>query len=311
MGRIFFCKNFCISCSVFIKYVDFYFKPLKMNIQMSTNNYYVNLVLIGIFCAFSLSDAEAQDTPPANKNAIALYNDGLAALREKNYKSGFTVLDSAYTLAKQENNAEVMGLAKKNVVFAAYNHGSDLLKSKNPKGALAIFQRGLAIDETSGLLHQGIGKAKEDMGDAEGAVKSYVTSLEMAKAEKDEKKIADAQTRVKNLLIKQLQAKAYAKVIKIGTEYLPMDNSSSITYLIGKAYADKGDNTNGIKYLLQTVELSNTAGEKIEDKVYYGLGVAYDNVKDSKNAIKYLSMVTDPKYKPSVTAIITRLKAAK
>ena len=269
------------------------------------------MALAVLLCTFNTTVAEAQDAPPVNKNAIALYNDGLAALREKNYKSGFTVLDSAYTLAKQENNAEVMGLAKKNVIFAAYNYGGDLLKTKNPKGALAIFQRGLAIDETSGLMHQGIGKAKEDMGDAEGAVKSYVTSLEAAKAEKDEKKIADAQTRVKNLLIKQLQAKAYAKVIKLGTEYLPMDNSSSITYLIGKAYADKGDNANGIKYLLQTVELGNTAGEKIEDKVYYGLGVAYDAVKDSKNAIKYLSLVIDSKFKPSATATITRLKAAK
>lgn len=59
-----------------------------------------------------------------------------------------------------------------------------------------------------------------------------------------------------------MQAKAYSKVIKIGTDYLAIDNVSSIAYLVGKAYADKGDNTNGIKYLLQTVELSNAEGEK-------------------------------------------------
>ena len=273
--------------------------------------YCVNFVLMSFFCLFLSSISIAQETPSEVKNAIAFYNDGLAALREKNYKSGFTKLDSAYILAKQENNEEVMGLAKKNVIFAAYNYGNDLLKAKNAKDALGIYQRGLAIDETSSLMHQGIGKAKEELGDAEGAVKSYVTSLASAKTEKDEKKIADAQTRVKNLLIKQLQAKAYAKVIKLGTEYLTIDSNSSIAYLVGKAYADKGDNTNGVKYLLQTIELSNKAGEKVEDKVYYGLGVAYDALKDSKNAIKYLTLVTDPKYKPSATATITRLKAAK
>jgi tetratricopeptide (TPR) repeat protein len=272
---------------------------------------FLNCVIAGVFCAFFAFDSHAQDAAVADKNAIAIYNDGLAALREKNFKSGFTMLDSAYTLASAEKNEEVKGLAKKNIIFAAYNYGGELLKAKNPKAALAIYQKGLTIDETSSLMHQGIGKAKEDMGDAEGAVKSYVSSLEAAKKENDAKKIADAQTRVKNLLIKQLQSKAYAKVIKIGTEYLAIDNNSNITYLVGKAYADKGDNTNGIKYLLQTVELSNAAGEKIEDKVYYGLGVAYDTVKDSKNAIKYMSMVTDPKYKASATATITRLKAVK
>lgn len=282
-----------------------------MNIQYCTKKCCVNLVLAGLFCLFITSISNAQDTPTADKNAISFYNDGLAALREKNYKSGFIKLDSAYMLATQENNAEVLGLAKKNVIFAAFNYGNELLKSKNAKDALGIYQRGLAIDESSSLMHQGIGKAKEDLGDADGAAKSYVTSLEAAKAEKDEKKITDAQTRVKNLLIKQLQAKAYSKVIKIGTDYLAIDNVSSIAYLVGKAYADKGDNTNGIKYLLQTVELSNTEGEKIEDKVYYGLGMAYDAVKDSKNAIKYLSMVTEPKYKPSATATIAKLKSSK
>jgi predicted Zn-dependent protease len=264
---------------------------------------------VGFLCCIILATVSAQDAPAAN--ASALYNEGVAALKEKNFKSGYQLLDSAYVLAIKDNNAEVSGLAKKNLIFAAYNYGNDLIKNKDTKGAIVVFERGLIVDPASGIMHQGIGKAKEEMGDAEGAAKSYMTSLDAAKAEKDDKKISDAQTRVKNLLVKQLQAKAYAKVIKIGTDYLAVDNNSSITYLVGKAYTDKGENANGIKYLLQTVDLSNKAGEKVEDKVYYGLGVAYDATKDSKNAIKYLGMVTDPKYKASADAIITKLKTAK
>jgi tetratricopeptide (TPR) repeat protein len=275
--------------------------------------YFLNLFFVGILCFGAVYAVTGQDTPPASTeaNATALYNEGLAALKEKNYKSGFTILESAYEKAKMENNEEVLGLSKKNLIFAAYNYGEELIKGKNSKEAITVYQKGLAIDATSSLMHQGIGKAKEEMGDAEGAAASYMASLDAAKVEKDDKKVSAAQTRVKNLLIKQLQAKAFAKVIKIGTDYLAVDNNSSITYLVGKAYADKGDNTNGIKYLLETVELSNKAGEKIDDKVYYGLGVAYDAKKDAKNAIKYLGMVTDPKYKASADAIITKLKTAK
>lgn len=275
--------------------------------------YFLNLFFVGILCFGAVYAVTGQDTPPASieANATALYNEGLAALKEKNYKSGFTILESAYEKAKMENNEEVLGLSKKNLIFAAYNYGEELIKGKNSKEAITVYQKGLAIDATSSLMHQGIGKAKEEMGDAEGAAASYMASLDAAKVEKDDKKVSAAQTRVKNLLIKQLQAKAFAKVIKIGTDYLAVDNNSSITYLVGKAYADKGDNTNGIKYLLETVKLSNKAGEKIDDKVYYGLGVAYDAKKDAKNAIKYLGMVTDPKYKASADAIITKLKTAK
>lgn len=268
--------------------------------------YFLSLFLLSIFSF--ISNLNAQNAV----SATALYNEGLTALKEKNFKNGYIKMDSAYVLAKQENNEEVLGLAKKNLMFAAYNYGNDLIKNKNTKEAIVVFEKGLSIDPASGLMHQGIGKAKEEMGDAEGAAKSYMTSLEAAKTENDEKKISDAKTRVKNLLVKQLQTKSFAKVIKIGTEYLGVDNTNSdIAYLVGKAYADKGDNTNGIKYLLQTVELSNKAGQKVEDKVYYGLGVAYDANKDSKNAIKYLGMVTDPKYKASADAIIAKLKAAK
>lgn len=268
--------------------------------------YFFSVVLLSIL-SFS-STVNAQDAV----SATALYNEGLAALKEKNFQAGYIKMDSAYVMAKQENNEEVLGLAKKNLMFAAFNYGNDLIKGKNTKDAIAVFEKGLAIDPASVMMHQGIGKAKEEMGDAEGAAKSYMTSLDAAKTENDEKKISDAKTRVKNLLVKQLQAKAFAKVIKIGTDYLGVDNANSdIAYLVGKAYTDKGDNVNGIKYLLQTVELSNKAGQKVEDKVYYGLGVAYDVTKDSKNAIKYLGMVTDPKYKASADAIIAKLKAAK
>ena len=275
---------------------------------------FLNLFFVGVLSFGAVYAVNGQDTPPAGTeaNATTLYNEGLAALKEKNYKSGFTILESAYEKAKMENNEEVLGLSKKNLIFAAYNYGEELIKGKNAKEAIIVYQKGLAVDATSSLMHQGIGKAKEEMADAEGAAASYMTSLDAAKAEKDEKKVSAAQTRVKNLLVKQLQAKAFTKVIKIGTDYLAVDNANSdITYLVGKAYTDKGDNTNGIKYLLETVDLSNKAGVKVDDKVYYGLGVAYDAKKDAKNAIKYLGMVTDPKYKASADAIITKLKTAK
>jgi predicted Zn-dependent protease len=284
-----------------------------MKFKICMKKYFVNSVLLGAIIFTTSTSGNAQDTPATTeeKTTASLYNDGVAALREKDFKTGFTLLESAFKKAKEENNEEVLGLAKKNSISAAFNYGNDLLKNKNPKEALDVFQRGLAIDETASLLHQGSGRAKEDANDIEGAVASYTTYLEMAKAEKDDKKIGDAESKVKNLLLKQLNAKAYARVIKLGNEFLEKGKNAEISYLVGKAYADKGDATNGIKYLLESVEQSTAAGEKVEDKVNYALGMAYDGKKDKANAIKYFSMITDPKYKAAAQSMITRLNAAK
>ena len=272
-----------------------------------------NVVLASaLMCGLSIT-VIAQDAPAAagEKTAIALYNEGVAAMKEKDFKTGFTSLESAYKKAMAENNAEVLGPSKKNALSAAFNYGNDLLKNKMAKDAIGIYERGLAIDSTFNLLHQGIGRAKEESGDIDGAAKSYFSFLEGAKAEKDEKKIADAEGRFKNMLLKQLNAKAYARVIKIGNEFLAKDKNTEISYLVGKAHADKGDATNGIKYLLETVANATAAGEKVEDKVYYALGLAYEAKKDNKSAIKYYGMITDAKYKAAAQSSITRLSVAK
>lgn len=255
----------------------------------------------------------AQDAPAAaaEKTAIALYNEGLNALKAQDLKTGFTTLETAYKKAMAENNAEVMGLAKKNAVSAAFNYGNDLVKNKMAKDAIGIYERGMAIDSTFSLFKQGIGRAKEESGDVDGAAKSYFAFLDAAKAENDAKKLDDAKGRFRNMLLKQLNAKAYAKVIKIGMEYMGKDKNSEITYLVGKAHADKGDATNGIKYLLQSSAEATEAGGKVDDKINYALGLAYEAKKDNKNAIKYYNMITDAKYKAAAQSSVTRLSAVK
>ena len=281
-----------------------------MIIHSISKNLFKTFVIFTLCISTVLTPIIAQENTSTTdeKSATTLYNEGVAALREKDYKTSFMLLESAFTKAQSDNNEQVLDLAKKNIVSAAFNYGNDLLKAKNTKDAIDVFQRGLSVNESASLMYQGIGRAYEDANDAESAAQSYIAYLDAAKSENDEKKIGDAQSRVKNLLIKQLNAKAYNRIIKIGGEYLEKDKTSEITYLVGKAYAEKGDHSNGIKYMLESIDLSTAAGEKIDDKVYYGLGLAYDGNKDSKNAIKYFSMVTDPKFKASAQAFITKLK---
>jgi predicted Zn-dependent protease len=271
------------------------------------------LLLAGVLTLGISSVTFAQDAPAAatEKSAIALYNEGVNALKAQDFKTGFTTLETAFKKAMSENNTEVLGLAKKNAVSAAFNYGNELVKNKMAKDAIGIYERGMAIDSAFSLFNQGIGRAKEETGDIDGAAKSYFAFFDAAKAENDTKKMDDAKGRFRNMLLKQLNAKAYARVIKIGSEYMAKDKNSEITYLVGKAYADKGDPTNGIKYLLESVAQATEGGGKADDKVNYALGLAYEAKKDNKNAIKYYSIITDAKYKAAAQSSITRLNAAK
>lgn len=268
-----------------------------------------SFLLCGLFI-FSLSKVVAQEasTVANEKTTIALYNEGLEALKAKDYKAGFVALEAAISKATTDDNTEVLALSKQNIVPAGYGYGYALIAEKNTTEALVIFQKVLTIDPSATLMHLGIGKAKEAGGDADGAADAYMTYLDSGLAEKSDKKVGDARSRIKNIMIKQLGAKSFAKVTKIGMSYLAKDNHSDIAYLVGKAFADSGDAKSGIKYLQQTIDLSGKEGSKVEDKVYYALGQSYDKVKDKPNAIKYLSLITDPKYKPSATAMIAALK---
>jgi outer membrane protein assembly factor BamD (BamD/ComL family) len=274
-----------------------------------TQKFFIAAAICLVFLSIPGS-LKSQDNVSAQeaKSATSIYNEGLNLLREKDFKNGYTMMESALAKAKEENNNEVYTLARKNVVAASLGYGNELLKLKNTKEAIVLFNRGLELDSMSTSLQMSLSRAKEESGDIDGAANMLISMMAGAKAENDAKKSADIESRLKNMLLKQLNAKAYAKVIKIGTDVLGNNKSPEIAYLVGKAHVDKGDLINGIKYLSQSIESSTAAGEKIEDKVYYAIGLAYDSKKDSKNAIKYLSLITDAKYKPAAQATIARLK---
>ncbi len=284
-----------------------------MGIKFNMKKIFFNLFLVGglgisAFTNGNSQEAVATVAVTGEKSAIALYNEGLEALKAKDFKTSFTTFEAAIAKATADKNEEVLGLSKKNIVSAGYSYGNALLTEKNNKEALNIFQKVLAIDPAANLMYQGIGKAKETDGDIDGAADAYMSYLDGGIAEKSDKKIGDARSRVKNMLIKQLAAKSYSKITKIGVSYLAKDSHSDIAYLVGKAYADSGNAKSGIQYLQQTVELSGKEGTKVEDKVYFALGQSYEKTKDKANAIKYLSLITDPKFKPSATAMIDALK---
>lgn len=265
------------------------------------------LMILPIFVLFASASAFAQDAAPAEATATSLYNEGLAALKEKDNETGYTKMVAAWEKAKEENNDKVLSLAEKNGAIAAYKRGLDLLKEKNNDGALEVAEKGLEINSKYSSLYMIKGKALEEKEQLAGAMEAMMMYASISKEENDEKKLGDALARSKNMLVRTYNDKKYEEVIQIGELLLATDKNSDAAYLVGKAYDETGNKEKSIELLNSSLEISTAASETIDDKVYYALGLVYESAGMKEKAIEVLKKITDDKYKASAEYKVQQL----
>ncbi|MCB0646484.1 MAG: tetratricopeptide repeat protein [Saprospiraceae bacterium] len=264
-------------------------------------------ILLMILVSFASTQAFAQDAAPADATATSLYNEGLAALKEKDNENGYLKMVAAWEKAKEEKNDKVLSLAEKNGAIAAYKRGLDLLKDKNNDGALEVALKGLEINPKYSSLYMVKGKALEEKEDVAGAIDAMMMYASLAKEEADEKKVGDAFARSKNMLVRTYNDKKYEEVTKVGEVILENDKNADAAYLVGKAYDELGNKEKAIEKLNASIDISTAAGEAIDDKVYYALGLVYESAGIKDKAIEVLKKITDEKYKASAEYKVQQL----
>ena len=99
----------------------------------------------------------AQDAPAATavaateaagevtETAAGLYNQGLKALKAKDYTNGYDLLMKSIDMADPEKDADVLKLAKANGSKAAYYAGNADTKAGNHDAALHAFEMGALL----------------------------------------------------------------------------------------------------------------------------------------------------------------------
>lgn len=264
-------------------------------------------ILLMILVSFASIQVFAQDATPAEVTATSLYNEGLAALKEKDNENGYLKMVAAWEKAKEEKNDKVLSLAEKNGAVAAYKRGLDLLKDKNNDGALEVALKGLEINPKYSSLFMVKGKALEEKNDVSGAIEALMMYASLAKEEADEKKVGDAFARSKNMLVRTYNEKKYEDVTKIGEVILANDKNADAAYLVGKAYDELGNKDKAIEKLTASIDMSTAAGETVDDKVYYALGLAYESAGIKDKAIEVLKKITDEKFKASAEYKVQQL----
>lgn len=266
-------------------------------ITMSTWRKWALMLIVAISATFT---AQAQDA-----SAAALYNEGLASLKSKDFQAGYDKTKAALEAATAAEDEKIMGLAKKNLAKAAYYLGSQKLKDKSVDEALALFDEGIEANPDYASTYKGKAMALNAKGQSVEALNLYFKSAELSeksgKAKSAEKTIKRAESVVSKLYAK----KKYPESIEAGTAFLEAKESHKVHYYVAKAYEKQKDKANALTHINKAVEL---AGDAIDDKYYWAQGNIAEKAGKKADAVAAYKKITAAKYKENATFKIKELE---
>lgn len=261
-----------------------------------------NLKKWAFLCMIMMSTAFA--TYAQEASAAALYNEGLASLKAKDFQAGYDKTKAALTAAQAEEDEKIVGLAKKNLAKASYYLGLQKLKAKSVDEAMALFDEGIEANPGFSSVYKGKAKALAVKGESVEAINTYFKSAELS--EKAGKKESAAKTVKKagSVVSKLYSGKKYAKAIEAGKAFLAVKESHKVHYYVAKSFEKQKDKTNALTHINKAVEL---AGAKVDDKYYWAQGNIAEKAGKKADALVAYKKITAAKYKENATFKIKEL----
>ena len=202
----------------------------------------------------------AQD---AEATAAGTYNDGLEALKAKEYNTAFEKLMMAIELANpdDENDAKVIRLAKGNGAIAAYYSGNDLLKEEKFDEAKARFEKGIELNPGAYTCFYGIAKGYDDQNMIAEAVPAYLKAAEVAesanKADRAERYIS----RAGSIIGTSYAAENYDQAIAGAEAFLAAKEDKDVSYYMAKSLIASGQPSDALTHAEKAAELGGTEDE--------------------------------------------------
>ncbi len=237
---------------------------------------------------FACTYIYAQDgaAAPAAETAAGLYNDGLEALKSKDYAKGYDLMLKSIEIADPEEDKDVLKLAKVNGARAAYYAATADAKGGDHEAAVAKFEKGLELNPEAHTCAYGLGKAYYDKKMYPEAVDGYLKAAEIAKAAGDESKVESYAKRVGVAVSKLYTSKDYENAVASGQKYLDAGfDADNVRYYMAQSLSKSGKASDAIEHAAKAVELGTDdaegkyvytyaqilekAGKKAEAKVQY------------------------------------------
>lgn len=238
------------------------------------------------------------------KSAAALYNEGLAFLKAKDYEAGLPILETALATATEEGNDKVIGLAKKNGSKAAYNLGNAKKKSGAHDEAIALYNKGIEWSPDYASNYKGLAAATEAKGDKVEAIKMYITAGDKTTASGKAAKAKKLYKKARNMVGKIYTGKDYPNAIIAGKAFMEMREDAEVCYYLCRAITESTATEEAVTYADKAIALS---GDEVDDKYYVAKAKAYEKLNKNAEAIAAYKLVSGEKYKPQAEFKIKEL----
>lgn len=241
------------------------------------------LVLIMVF-----GYTQAQDATPAS-----MYNDGVAALKAKEYDKALDLMTQALDSADPEADQQIIKLAKRNAAVAAYYAGNKARKAKEYEAALEKYGKGIEVSPSFYANYIGKALALNSTGDINGALTAYVVGAGQAEKAGKADKAAEMMDNATVFVSKAYSAKNWDNTIELGSLYLESGSSADVHFYMARAYKEKGDLKMALEHANKAVEL----GEGGKDgRNYFAQAEVYEGLGDIASALSAYKKVPNGTY---------------
>jgi len=273
-------------------------KQLSLS-NILTKSFFLSLTLM---CTVFITNAQEE------KSAAALYNEGLAFLKAKDYASGLPAMEKALEKGLAEENEKVVTLSKKNGAIAAYNVAKAKVKDKDYEGAKSLYNKGIEMNPTYSSNYSGLANVLNKEGKKVEAVDQYLLAAKIATDANKESKATKAYKKINVIVSKLYVAKEYDQVITLGKKALEATKLPSLNYYVSRAMLEKGDKEGALEQA--TAAITNTPeGNVVEDKFYVAQAKAYEALGNKAEAIKAYEMVKEGQYLEQAQYQLKKLKS--
>lgn len=240
---------------------------------------------------FAVSLVNAQDA--ATETAAGVYNDGLAALKAKEYGKAYDLMLKAIDIADPAADAQVLKLAKGNGAIAAYYAGNDDAKAGDFDAAMMKYDKGIELNSTSYTNYYGKAKALDDQGQVAKAVEGYIKAAEVATAGNKADRAEKYLSRAENMIAVSYGDKKYDEAILAAEVFLGNHESMEVSYYLAKSLVEKGKASDAVVHAEKAKDLG---GDAEEGKYILALAEVYEALGNKDAAADAYSKVPKGKY---------------
>lgn len=227
------------------------------------------------------------DATPAS-----LYNDGVAALKGKEYTKALDLLQQALEKADPEQDEQIISLASRNGAVAAYYAGRDARRDKEMDQALEIYETGIKLNPDFWGNYDGKARVFNSQGNKAGAVKAFLEGSQVAaegNAEKGEELKNNATVLVQN----SYTSNKWDETIELGTAFLNEVESADVRFYLARAYKEKNQLNEALEHANKAIELAEGGSE---GRNYFAQAEIYEAMGNTSAAIEAYKKVPSGTY---------------